>query len=414
MVIKMEYQRNIEQKLHLFLKVFPIVLLVGARQTGKTTLVKSLSESKKYQYFSFDDVSVFSAAKKDPMGFLKSHQGPIIIDEVQRIPEIFLAMKQVVDTEKKLGQIILTGSANPLFLPKIEDSLAGRMGVLHMYPFSQGELLGKREKFIDWVYSEEFCLQSFRDFSLDKLGEMIFKGGFPRAQFFSSNLEIVTWIGAYLQAMLDRDVRDLAQIEGLHYFPDLLKLLANRSGSLLNGADIARTLKMKTISIHRYLALLEALFFIFRERAWFSNRSKRIAKSSKIYLCDTGILSYLLNANELLFRNNSTLFGSLLESFVVSELLKQASWMEEKIDQYHYRESTYEVDIILENRGGSIVGIEVKKSSTIKESDFSGIKRLKQVAGKKFVRGIILYTGSNMVSFGDGLWAVPVSSLWEV
>lgn len=406
-------KRNILKQLELYVKVFPVVLLTGARQTGKTTLAQEFGQSNGYSYITLDDSSTLLSAKRDPLGFLKYQPKPLIIDEVQRAPELFLAIKQIVDQEQALGQFILTGSANPLFLPKVGDSLAGRMGILRMHPFSQGELESRKEAFIPWIFSSDFKMQNFSEVNMNDLGNRIYKGGFPRVHSFQSNLEVDTWIEGYLQSIMDRDVKEISQVEGLYHFPDLFKLLAYRSGSLFNGADLARTLKISTASVHRYLALLEALFFIYREPAWFSNRAKRIAKAPKIYLCDTGILSYLLKANPETFQSDPSVFGFMLESFVASELLKQASWLEEKIEQHHYREDSSEVDIVLGERGGNIVGIEVKSASTIHSSDFKGILRLKAISKHQFVRGIILYSGSKMLSFGDNLWAIPISALWE-
>ncbi|NGX35634.1 MAG: hypothetical protein K1000chlam1_00464 [Candidatus Anoxychlamydiales bacterium] len=409
----MEIQRNIKDKLEHFLKVFPVVFLTGARQTGKTTLAKIFAKKKGYFYVTLDDLSMLKAAKEDPKGFLELLSKPCIIDEVQRVPELFLAIKQLVDQENVLGQFLLTGSANPLLLPKLGDSLAGRMGILKMFPFSQGELKGKKENFISWLFSSEIKMKNFNKLEISKLWDIVLKGGFPRVIDFKSFEQIDTWIQSYLQTLMDRDIKDLAQIEGIHHFPDLFKLLASRSSSLLNGADLARTLKISSASVHRYLSLLEAIFIVFREQAWFANHSKRIAKSPKVYICDTGILCYLLKANKEKFKSDPSVFGFVFESFVAAELLKIASWMNERIDQYHFREGTSEVDIVLEERAGHIIGVEIKSSATIKSSDFKGLKRLKEVAKKKFIRGIILYTGSTMVPFGKDLWAIPINSLWE-
>ncbi|MBI5345801.1 MAG: ATP-binding protein [Chlamydiae bacterium] len=410
----MDIIRNIISRLEHYLKVFPVVFLSGARQAGKSTLALEFAKKKGYYYVTFDDISMLRAAIDDPIGFLKKLPKPVIIDEVQRVRELLLSIKQFVDQENVLGQFILTGSANPLLLPTLGDSLAGRMGILPMYGFSQGEILGKKEVFIPWVFSKDFQFKKFEETDFSKLYSLILKGGYPRVHNFSSLKDVQTWIGGYLQTMMDRDVRELAQIEGLHYFPDLLQILANRSGSLLNGADLARTLKISTASVHRYLTLLETLFIIFREPAWFNNHNKRIAKSPKIFISDSGVLCYLLNINEEKFIKDPMVFGLAVESFIASELLKQASFLEDKIKQYHYRDGMKKVDVVLEERGGNVVGIEIKSSETIRSSDFDGLKRFKEIFREKFIRGIVLYTGSTMIPFGDDLWAVPISALWDV
>lgn len=406
-------QRNIQEKLLHYLSIFPVVLLMGARQTGKTTLVRNLSLSQKLSFLTFDDPSLFRAAKEDPIGFLKQQSKPLIIDEVQRVPELFVAIKYLVDQEDRVGQFLLTGSANPLLLPTLSDSLAGRMGSLYLCPLSQGELFGKKENFFPWIFSENFQKKSFREISLYSLGNMIYKGGFPRVQNYSSNFDIETWIEEYLQTILSRDIKDLANIEKIYYFFDLLQLLAHRSGSLFNGSDLARTLKISTSTLYRYISLLEIIFFIFRLPAWFINHAKRVSKSPKIYISDSGILSYLLKAGPECCKTNPSLFGVLLESFVASELVKQNSFSQMSIELFHYREGSNEVDIVCEERAGKIVGVEIKSSSTIRPSDFDGLQRLKEVSKDRFLRGIILYSGSEMIPFGENFWAIPISALWE-
>lgn len=405
-------KRHIEEKLKQYLKIFPVVLLTGARQVGKTTFIKKLIKPNGYHYVTFDDANILFSAKEDPIGFLKNQPKPLIIDEVQRACEIFLPIKQIVDEEKKPGQFILIGSANPLLMPKLGDSLAGRMGNLSMFPFSQGELFSKKENFLSWIFSKDFRRKNFSRIDSFKIADIIFKGGFPKIHDFSNTSDIEIWLQEYINTIINRDIKDISQIEGFYSFPNLFKLLANRSASLFNGADIARNLKISTASVHRYIALLESIFFVFRTLAWFCNNTKRIMKSPKIYVLDTGILSYLLKAGKNILQKDPSVFGFLFESFVMAEILKQMSWSQERVESFHYREGSKEVDIVLEKEN-NIVGIEVKSSETIKSFDFNGLKRLKNIAGKRFIRGIVLYRGSHFLSFSENFWAVPVNALWE-
>ena len=299
-----------------------------------------------------------------------------------------------------------------MLLPKLGDSLTGRLGIIDMYPFSQGELIGKNEAFLDWIFKKEMAAKQFHTIDIKSIYEMILKGGFPRVLHLSDE-ERNIWINNYLKTIIERDIKELSQIENIHYLPDLFKLLASRSGSLLNNSDLARTLNLTSSTIHRYLALLETLFMIYRLQAWFINHSKQVAKSPKIYLCDSGILSYLLKADLNSFLQDKMTFGHILESFVVSELLKQASWNAEKINFYHFRDRNVEVDLVLEERGGNIIGIEIKSKATLSSHDFSSLKKLQSVAKKKFLRGIILYSGNMVVPFGKDLWAIPISALWN-
>lgn len=406
------YTRYIEEKLKKYLKIFPVVFLSGARQAGKTTFIKEFIKNNGYTFVTFDDDTSLYAAKNDPAGFIKMLKKPLVIDEVQRVPELFLSIKKMVDEENVLGQIILTGSSNPLVLPKISDSLAGRMGILQLYPFSQGEINNKKENFLSWIFSNDFKFFNFSAINWDQFAKIIYRGGFPRVQKFSED-EIDIWFSGYIKTLLERDIRDLSQIENIYIFPNLLKLLANRTGSLFNGSDLARTLNISVASVHRYIVLLEALYIISREQAWFSNHHKRIAKSPKIYISDSGLLSHLLNSKSNMYETDSLMFGFVLESFIVNEIKKQLSFFDLKIEQYHFRQESNEVDIVLEEKGGNIVGIEIKKSMTIKSSDFDGLKVLKLYAKKNFVRGIVLYSGNQMIPFGEDLWAVPITSLWE-
>lgn len=409
-IYSMNLRRHSKKKVDLFLSIFPVVLLTGARQTGKTTLVEEIAKERGYFFCTLDDISFLRAAKEDPQGFIGNLPKPVILDEIQRAPELFLPIKQWVDRHKEAGQFLVTGSANPLLLPHMEDSLAGRMGVVFLYPLSQGEIEGKKETFLLRLFGEGFLGQ--KSFARDSLLERIRVGGFPKVREQKTLQAQEIWIENYLRAMMERDVRDLANIVGSVHFFELFRLMANRSGSLFNGADIGRSLQLSTATVHRYVRLLEALFFLYFSPAWLPNRNSRAAKSPKVYVGDTAILLHLLGLSleEILADKNR--WGFVFESFVVGELQKQVSWQEESFSLSHFRNQTKEVDIVLENRKGRVVGIEVKSRETVHPKDFAGLRMLKDFAGEKFVQGVVLYGGEEVLPFGEHFWAVPIASLW--
>ncbi len=406
-------ERNISEKLKKSLERSPVVLLTGARQTGKTTLIKHLLSDNGYSYVTFDDIRYLSAAKEDPIGFLANLKKPVILDEVQKIPELFLSIKYIVDQNRVPGIFVLTGSANPLLIPQLGDSLAGRMEVINLFPFSQGELFNKKEKFIDLVFSNKIFDLKISDFSKEKLCEKLLKGGYPGVQDFDKH-GLESWINSYLITILHRDVKDLAQIEGLTQLSNLLSLIATRVGGLLNMSELSRASGIANSTLQRYLTLLKTLFLINFQLSWSNNRGKRLVKSPKIYLVDSAVLLYLLRVDENKLFQDNQIFGKVFENFIVTELLKQASWSDFLVDVFHYRtQSGIEVDIVLEDRSGNLVGIEIKSNQTVISNDFKGLKYFAEVVKKDFVCGIVLYMGSDKIPFGENMWALPISSLWN-
>jgi predicted AAA+ superfamily ATPase len=404
-------KRHIEEEVEAHLRILPVVLLTGARQTGKTTLARAIAKRRGWAFATLDDALTLSSAQRDPAGWLLSLPKPVVIDEVQRVPDLFLAIKYDVDTQRIPGRFLLTGSANPLLLPRLGDSLAGRMGIIFMLPLSQGELRGTRERFIHRAFEEDLCAESLEELPQGALHHIFLSGGFPPAVELKDAQNRGRWIRSYLQAMMDRDVRDLAQVEGLREFPRLFRLLATRSGALLNVSDLSRSLGMVHMTLNRYLRLLETLYFVHLLPAWYSNRGKRLIKSPKLHLCDTAILAQLLDVNQERLAEDPPLCGQILESFVFSELLKQRSWSTIPFDLYHMRDGDFEVDFLLERQDGSLVGVEVKSTRTIRSEDLRGLKHLQQISSLK--RGIVLYLGSRIEALGDGLWALPVQALWQ-
>lgn len=409
------YRRNIEDRIAESLQETRVLLLNGARQTGKTTLVRNLVASGRYtaEYVTLDDIDTLSAAQRDPTGFIRQFKRPVIIDEVQRAPEIFLPIKMAVDQNPSPGSFILTGSANVLTLPKLADSLAGRMEIVSLWPLSQGEIAGVKENFIDLVFAAEMTIPRCPALERESLFERILKGGYPMALERGSERTRKQWFDGYLTTLLERDVRDLSKVRDLKDFLRLLQALATRSSNLLNLSDISRTVAVQHETLRRYTALLEAMWLVVELPAWSANLGKRLVKTPKITLNDTGLLASLLGINRNRLLREPLLLGQMLESFVVMELRKQATWCETDVKLHHFRDHKgAEVDIVLESPAGEVVGVEVKATATPGLGDLSGLRALQSSLGNRFRRGILLHTGSTAIHHSHGIYFVPISCLW--
>lgn len=410
------YRRNIAGALREALSDSPVVLLNGARQTGKSTLARS-GELGEFSggYLTLDEAGVLSAAATDPAGFISGLEGPVVLDEVQRAPELFPAIKASVDRDRSPGRFLLTGSANVMLLPRLSESLAGRMEMNALWPLSAGELSGVREGFVEAAFSGRPPAPGGESESASGPGifERVLRGGFPEAVVRERASRRAAWFESYVTTILQRDVRDLANVERLAELPRLLYLLAARTSSLLNYSELSRSSGLPQSTLKRYLTLLQTTFLLNTVPAWSGNLSKRLVRSPKIMLCDTGLAAHLQGVDEERLSEEPTLRGPLLESFVAMELYKQASYSERRLDLYHYRtQSGEEVDILMEDRSGRLVGVEVKASSTVSNRDFRGLKALSEAAGDRFQFGAVLYTGTERVPFGDNLYALPVQTLW--
>jgi predicted AAA+ superfamily ATPase len=362
-----------------------------------------------------DDAGVLSAASSDPAGFLAGLQGNVVLDEVQRAPALFLAIKREVDRQRQPGRFLLTGSANVLLLPHLAESLAGRMEILTLWPLSQGELANSTEGFIDALFGEPSA-ERLHDFAAPDnraalLGRIV-RGGYPEVVLRTETARRAAWFGSYITTILQRDVRDLAHIEGLTSLPRLLALLAARSASILNQTELSRSLGMPASTLKRYLGLLETTFLVQTLPAWSGNLSKRLVRAPKVTLNDTGLMAYLLGAGEERLAAEPDLVGPLLETFVIAEVRKQLSWSKTRASLYYLRtQSGQEVDLVLEDAGGQLVGIEVKSSSTISAHDFAGLRLLANDLGPRFRRGVVLYSGVEAIPFASNLHAWPLSAL---
>lgn len=407
-------ERRIHEKLLAALADTRVVLLNGARQTGKSTLAKAIAETRTAAYLSLDDPTVLALAKADPDALVTGHSGLVVIDEVQHAPELFRAIKRVVDSDTRPGQFLLTGSANIFLLPKLAESLAGRMEILPLEPFSQSELAGRPDNMIDRLFSRSSWKPGKREINrLDVCARMI-AGGFPEAVARPAGERRAAWFRSYIAALLQRDVRDLANIEKLTDLPKLLGLLAARTGGLMNVAEISRAIDIPHTTLQRYLALIEAAFLFRPLPAWSTNLGKRLVKSPKIHLLDTGLAAHLRGTGDAKTLSISPDIGPLLENFAVQEIRKQLAWCVQTASAWHFRTATgSEVDLLLEAPDGSIVGIEVKAAGSVTQGDLKGLRVLSEALGERFVAGAVLYLGEQALPFGGNLYALPISVLWQ-
>ncbi len=409
----MNYPRYLKYRLLQAFKVSPVVLLIGPRQSGKTTLMKDIVNELGMRYLTFDTLKQLAAAQEDPEGFVTGLETPIILDEVQRVPEIALPIKLRVDEHRVPGSFGLTGSANPLVAPKLNDSLAGRMFILHMWPLSMSEIMRKKPHFLETAFNLEMRFSEKSSYNRKELVEMILKGGYPDVLA----LDVLVrdeWYDNLLMTILERDVNDIAHLQRPRDLAKLLAILATRSASLLNLSEVSRSAAIPYSTLNQYMAILESLFLIIRQPPWHRNRTKRLVKMPKLYFGDTGLLINQLRVDKGAIVDDGRLLGSILENFVLMELKKLTSWSAEKIDLYHFRTDTgHEVDIVLENRAGQIVGIEVKASETISPDDWKGLSVLESEMEDKLIRSIIFYLGKEVVALGKNRLALPLSALWE-
>jgi hypothetical protein len=390
----------------------PVVLLTGARQTGKTTLAQAMAAGSGARYFTLDDSATLALAAGDPSGFIRNLPGPVVLDEIQKAPSLFPAIKLAVDQDRRPGRFLLTGSANVMTLPRLSESLAGRMEVIPLYPFSAGELAGAAEGFVPRLFAGAIGSLKQAPASED-IAARLTRGGYPEAIQREAEDRRAAWFASYISTILQRDVRDLARVDALHSLPNLLKLLAARASGLLNLADVGRDAGLPHTTLTRYLALMETVFLVHRLPAWSRNLGQRLVKAPKLHLVDTGLACHLLGANSQRLSEDRPLLGRVLESFVVGELRRQISWTDSRTALYHFRTATgSEVDVLLEQPDGSVAGIEVKASATVGSSDFTALKALRDQLGQSFRAGVVLYLGDQIVPFGDKLWLAPMPALW--
>ena len=388
----------------------PAVFISGARQAGKSTLALHLSKNgHPAAYYTFDDLAVYSQAKSDPVGFIAGLHEDVILDEIQRVPELFYAIKAAVDKNRTPGRFLMTGSANIMVLPELSDALVGRMEMIPLEPLAMAEILDYKGDRINSLFSNDPIKVTNCNGAESDLLKWIVTGGYPELQKIQSK-RCSAWFDAYLSTIIQRDLRELSNIQGLAELPRLLRILSAQTGQLLNFAGLSRSTGIEQKTLKRFVTLLQGLYIINLLPAWSPNIGKRMIKTAKVFFRDTGILVHLLGH---IISRHSDQFGHVLENFILMELTKQASWSSVNPQIFYYRTAGgSEVDIILEHPDGRIVAIEVKGQSTLKPNAAGPMKNLQSQIKHKFHRGIILYLGEHMIPIDQHIQAVPTSWLF--
>lgn len=404
------YPRLLKARIAEALTDTPVVLVAGPRQAGKTTLVRQIAEQG-LRYLTLDDELTLLSAMEDPVGLVRSLDRAVI-DEIQRAPQLLLAIKKSVDEDRRAGRFLLTGSANLMALPTVADSLAGRMETLSLLPLSQGEIHGSAANWIDAVFSgrlPEVAVPAVGN----ELIDTVLRGGYPEAIARSSARRRTIWARQYIDAIIQRDVRNVASIEKLAQLPRFLRALAQVSGQMCNYAQLGAQVGLDGKTAARYVGVFEQMYLLRRVEVWARNRLNRVVKTPKLQFIDTGLLAALIDLDSAEVRHDRSRFGKVLETFVYGELLKHCTTADDDYRLLYYRDlDKMEVDVVIENAAGELVGVEVKAAATVKENDLRGLKKFAGMAGKPFRAGVLLYDGTEILPLGDRLWAAPLSTLW--
>lgn len=405
--------RGIQPALDAALRDTPVVALLGPRQSGKSTLAQVLRPAR--EYVTLDDEQTRRTALDDPASFVAGLPARVTIDEVQRAPGLMLAIKAAVDRDRKPGRFLITGSADLLLLPKVGDSLAGRIEFVHLNPLTESEKEGKPGALLQAFLEGELepRIAPTAPPPVKAIGERVVRGGYPAALARSAE-RARQWHRQYLRSVLERDVADVARVRGTADLARLIELLALRTANLLNVSALSVELGIRRETVEQYLLVLERLFLVRRLPAWHRNESKRLVKTPKIHLVDTGLNATLAGLEVADWTTQRDRFGHLLESFVVQQTIAQAGWTDPDLRFWHYRDKDQiEVDLVA-TRGRKTWGMEVKAAASVTPSDGQGLRRLADQCGRDFRGGMILYAGLNTMPVGDKrILAVPLTQLWE-
>ena len=405
------YPRYIRPRVEAALADTPVVLLAGPRQAGKTTLARALA-GKQRRFVTLDDPLMLLAAREDPAGLVRTLERAVI-DEVQRVPELLLAIKRSVDGDRRAGRFLLTGSANVMALPRVADSLAGRMETVPLLPLARCEIERTRGNWIDRVFAGDVPVARGA-VAGEALLDKVLRGGFPEAVARNDPRRRAAWTKQYLNALVQRDVREISGIEKLDQLAKLLRAAAQAAGQVANVSALGAGIGLDHKTTGKYLAVFEHMYLLRRVEPWSANRLSRIVKAPKIQFIDSGLLSALADLTPASAGRDRALLGRVLESFVYSELLKQSTWAEGDYGLFHYRDrDQVEVDLVIEDAARRVVGVEVKAAASVGARDLRGLKKLAALAADRFAAGIVLYDGEDTVPVGERLWAAPLSALWS-
>lgn len=397
------------------LKDTPVVCLLGPRQCGKTTLARALAP--RFGYVTFDDTDALALARSDPNGFLAALPDPVILDEIQRVPELLRALKLSVDRDRRPGRFLLTGSANLLLLPKLGDSLAGRMAIIELHPLTAAEQNRAPGGFLAaWIAGKlkPSLATATRPPAPINPADRVTAGGFPEP-LTRSPARARSWHRDYVRALLERDVQDVARVKDPRDLSRLLSLLALRTGELLNISTLSNELDLRRETVENHLAACERLYLVRRLQPWHRHAAKRLIKTPKLHFVDSGLAATLADLSAEDGQSQRDRFGHLLETFVLQQLHAQAGWTDPDLRFWHYRDKDQvEVDFVL-TRGRRTWGVEVKMTATPTQADISGLRRLAAQCGDDFAGGVLFHTGAHQVTLGDPRFlAVPLAKLWEM
>ncbi|HJB62525.1 MAG TPA: ATP-binding protein [Candidatus Microbacterium pullistercoris] len=392
-----------------------IVVIQGARQVGKSTLSRQVLAERPGVAVTLDDPSSLDFARADPTGFVEqAPEGLLVIDELQRAPELVIALKAAVDRDQRPGRFLVTGSANLLELSSTHESLAGRAEHIDLHPFSQREIESTAGSFVDLAFVPNMLSSHEGSLTREEYVERACTGGYPEALRRESARRRQDWYDAYVSQIVKRDAVDISGLQRMADLPRLLRLIAARMGSTMVWAALATDAGMPRRTLDPYVALLETLYLTHTLPAWTVNLTSREVKQPKVFPVDSGLAAALLGAAAEGLRPTSPLLGSLLECFVVGELRRQQTWASTRTTLHHYRDNRgVEVDAILETPDGRVVGIEVKSAATVRSRDAVGLAKLRDRLGDRFVAGYVLHTGSSTVAVGERISAVPLDALWS-
>jgi uncharacterized protein len=409
--------RGIEGELRDILSVSRAAAITGPRQVGKSTLAKQLqAEGVVPNYFSLDDEATRTAARADPDGFALSLPRPAVIDEVQRVPDLMLAIKQILDRDRTPGQFLITGSADLVTARVVADALPGRVEYVNLWPLSQAEIVGRRASAIDLLLAGTPPQISSAPKGRAASAELIVAGGFPDARERAPH-QRARYFRSYVETILGRDLPEIGDVRiDSSKLEQLLRLLAARTGGLVNYAALGRELALDDKTIKASTELLTQLFLLYRLRPWSTNLGARQVKTPKLLLTDTGMAAALIgvDASRYAAPDQGPVAGMLFEIFVLMELIKQATWSTTPVELFFYRDAEKrEVDLVIESSSGDVVGIEVKSAATAGGSDARGLRLLRDKLGTRFKIGVVIYSGEHTLPVEDRIWAVPISGLWQ-
>ena len=389
-----------------------VVFVMGARQVGKSTLTISIAEhDHRARVLTLDDDVTRAAAEADPTGFVGGLDAPVVIDEVQRVPDLLLAIKQAVDRDTSPGRFLLTGSANVLTNRRVKDALTGRMELIRLWPLSQSEVHGSHDNIVDALFAADPPLMDDAIVGRGAFVEIVAAGGYPEA-LARHGRRRQTWFRDYVETTLDRDLRDVSDALKLEAMPRLLRLLAAQSAGLLNYKTIADRLQLHPDTVRRYVELLETVFLVRKLPAWRPGLGSREVHSPKVHVVDSGLPAHFLAADVKRISEDDQVTGKLLESFVAMEIVKHVDWAQVDARAHHYRDGRDEIDMVLESRSGDLVAIEVKASATLHARDWRALEKLRQRTDERFRAGVLIHAGRQTLPLGDRLWALPISGLW--